>query len=81
MYMYLDDEKPEATVQQVMEVIADGHIADCDGVYASTWISNLRDYDDLSYDLIQYIVRNRNNPTFRPLVEMIEISIDSMLEN
>ncbi len=81
MWMYLDDEKPEATVQQVMEVIADGHIADCDGVYASTWIRNLREYGDVAYDLIQYVAQNRTNPAFRPMVEILEAAIENMLEN
>ena len=81
MWMYLDDEKPEATVQQVMEVIADGHISDCDGVYASTWIRNLREYGDVAYDLIQYVAQNRTNPAFRPMVEILEAAIENMLEN
>lgn len=81
MWIYTDDETPNATVQQVIEVIENGKVADCDGVHAVTWVRNLCDYDDLSFDLIKHIVRNRNNPAFAPLVEMIEISIENMLEN
>lgn len=81
MWMYLDDEKPEATVNQVMNVIAEGDVADCDGVHANTWISNLCEYDDLAFDIIQYIVRKKHLRAFAPLVEMIETSIENMLEN
>lgn len=68
----------KATLRDVMDSISK-ETFDFDGVSVGEWVSILKSHDDLVYDLMVLIAKNRSQPAFKELVFCMEAAIDAEL--
>jgi nucleoside-specific outer membrane channel protein Tsx len=69
---------PAATSNEVIHVLQNGGL-DADGFSAYRWQKRLAE-NEVAMEIVDYIVKNRTNPSVSPMFDMIVAAIKDMLD-
>jgi hypothetical protein len=78
-YFYDDNYQPEETPDGVEETILNGYV-DRDGVSNWDWCKAIVKDEDMPFDIIEYILQNKNEPAIKPLYQKVRWTIESILD-
>jgi len=70
-----DNRRVCSTPEEVMAVLEKGGF-DSDGISQAQWYYALLDADDTVFNIIRYILKHRDDPAIRPMVQDIELAVD-----
>jgi hypothetical protein len=76
---YGDDYAPTETFQGVEKAILNERI-DEDGVSNWDWCLAVMNNEDMPFDIVKYILQNKDEPAIKPLYQMVRWTIEGILD-